>query len=177
MDSLCLVKGLSSGPGSRAAGAWAALLARPGPVISGIFLAALGFVVTGCGLIEVERAERAGEEAAGRAAKYAPRAPQDSKFEKLVVTERPWLGISVAEAAGADLLPGELLEEGAIVLPLQGPQEDETLAARIEDVSGLSVRLVGRAPNSGAEFIANTSDGLTGGAGVWSGPLDHLLDG
>ena len=177
MDSLCLVKGLSAGLDSRLVGVSPVLLARSGPVVCGICLAALGLAASGCGLIEVERAERAAVEAAERIADYAPRAPQDGRFEKLVVTERPWLGISVAEAAGGDPLPAELLEEEAIALPLQGPQEDETLAARIEDVSGLSVRLVGPVSSGGAEFIANTSDGLTGGAGVWSGPLDRLLNG
>ena len=142
-----------------------------------VLLALASSGLASCGLLEIGRAERAAEETAERVAKYAPRPPEASKYEKLVVTERPWLGVSVVGSVGADPLPEDLLQDGAIVLPLQGPQEDEILAARIENVSGLSVRLVGPAPTGGAEFIANTSDGMTGGAGVWSGPLDRLLDG
>ena len=144
--------------------------------ICGLLMAAVT-MSSGCGLIEVERAEQEATETAGRIGKYAPRGPEEPRFGKLVVTQQPWLGISITEPPADDLLPADLLEEGAVVLPLQGPQEDEVLAARIEDVSGLSVRLVGRAPENGTEFIVNTSDGMTGGAGVWTGPLDRLLDG
>ena len=133
-----------------------------------VLLMAAATMLSGCGLIEVERVEQAAAEAAGRIGKYAPRGPEEPRFGKLVVTEQRWLGISVTEPPSTDLLPADLLEEGAVVLPLVGPQEDGILAARIEDVSGLSVRLVGRAPDNGAEFIANTSDGMTGGAGVWA---------
>ena len=104
-----------------------------------VLLMAAATMLSGCGLIEVERVEQAAAEAAGRIGKYAPRGPEEPRFGKLVVTEQRWLGISVTEPPGTDLLPADLLEEGAVVLPLVGPQEDGILAARIEDVSGLSV--------------------------------------
>ena len=68
---------------------------------------------------------------------------------------------------------------------------DEVLARRISDAAGIGVRLAGvrwQGPAGGAgpleepaesvrvDWLSSWSDELAGEAGVWSGPLDRLLD-
>ena len=57
----------------------------------------------------------------------------------------PWLAIAVPERRWGDPLPGDLLEDESVTLPYAGDEDDEVLARRVEDVAGLTVRLVGRA--------------------------------
>ena len=64
-----------------------------------------------------------------------------------------------------------------MTLPLTGAHDDAVLAARIEAATGISVRFVGAArEGAGAGAAFGTPDALSPSGGIWSGPLDRLLD-
>ena len=98
-----------------------------------------------------------------------------------VIERRPWLGLARQDARQEDALPARFLEPGAVTLPLAGIGEASMLARRIEAATGIPVRFIGPAParedssrhDSPARFVI---DGLSPDGGVWTGPLDALLD-
>ena len=85
-------------------------------------------------------------------------------------------------------LPEDLVTEFGITLSLGDLPPGEVLGHRISEAAGISVRLVGQAPaapdaatadagaSSGPEWLAALSDEYSSEGGVWSGPLDELLD-
>ena len=94
-------------------------------------------------------------------------------------------------AEAGSRLPEDLTSEAGVVVTLGDGPDDEVLARRISDAAGLDVRLAGvrwqgpagedgppEAPADGmrADWLSSWSDELAGEAGVWSGPLDRLLD-
>ncbi len=94
-------------------------------------------------------------------------------------------------AEDRSLLPEDLRSETGIVVTLGDEPGDEVLARRLSDAAGIGVRLVGvrwqrpaaeagplEAPAESVrvDWLSSWSDELAGEAGVWSGPLDRLLD-
>ena len=80
-------------------------------------------------------------------------------------------------------LPARFLADDAVTLPLRDGASEAVLAARIETATGLAMRFVGRAALSddgaspGPEVLgAAGSDSLSPDGGIWTGPLDVLLD-
>ena len=98
-----------------------------------------------------------------------------------MIERRPWLGLARQEARTEDALPARLLEPGAVTLPLAGIGEAPVLARRIEAATGIPVRFVGPA-RAGEDSSRHDSpagfgiDLLSPDGGVWTGPLDALLD-
>ena len=131
-------------------------------------------LLSGCGLVEVERAEREAGETARRMQDRLPAVPERPLYGALSFSEGPWLSIAVPERPAGDPLPGDLLEEDAVTLPLAGDEADGVLARRVEDVAAVAVELVGAGVEAAAVRVA--ADGMTGSGGVWTGPLDRLLD-
>ena len=101
-------------------------------------------------------------------------------------------------AEDRSLLPEDLRSETGIVVTLGDEPGDEVLARRISDAAGIGVRLAGVRWQSPVgeggpvdavtdtvrtltdtvrvDWLSSWSDELAGEAGVWSGPLDRLLD-
>ncbi|MDE0407596.1 MAG: hypothetical protein OXN81_07010, partial [Alphaproteobacteria bacterium] len=108
-----------------------------------------------------------------------------------LIERRPWLGLARQDAREEDALPARLLEPGSVTLPLAGIGEASVLARRVEAATGIPVRFVGPAP-AGEESSRTGSGARVSGArvssadlgidphspdgGVWTGPLDALLD-
>lgn len=139
--------------------------------------------LSGCGLATVEdarvEAERAAQALAERrAAEAAPR------YAAVRTVEGPYVGLEPMAPDPRSRLPERWRAADAVTLPLAGAETAAVLAARIEAATGLEVRLMGAAPPAGdgdgppaqAAFGAAFADGLSPGAGVWTGPLDRLLD-
>ena len=98
-----------------------------------------------------------------------------------LIKGRPYVGLKCRAAEPGAALPARFLQAGAVTLPLAGIADPAVLARRIEAASGLAVRFAG--PPSGDEDISLTEsfagagiDRLSPEAGVWTGPLDALLD-
>ena len=139
--------------------------------------------LSGCGLAEVEDARlEAGtvdrEIAAFRAAPAGPR------HYAVRVVDRPYVGLEPVAEDRRGRLPERFLSADAVTLPTAGIDRAGALAARIEAATGLEVRVVGAAPaaekGDGApapqSFGGAWADGLSPDGGVWTGPLDRLLD-
>ena len=154
------------GAGRRAAGPAALLLCAA--------------LLAGCGLGPWEDARTETQETAERvsALREAPERPRFSIVR--TIERRPWLGLERREEDASPALPARLLEEDGVTLPLAGIGEAGVLARRIEAAAGLAVRFTGAPPaGSGpgaAPFAGAGFDGLSPEGGVWTGPLDKLLD-
>ena len=83
----------------------------------------------------------------------------------------------VGETAGQPL-PANLTAADAVTLPLADIDNDDALAARIQAATELEVRLLGRSSGVGpAESFARAlGDGWMPAAGIFTGPLDRLLN-
>ena len=156
-----------------------ARLLRPGTMLTVL----LPLALSGCGLGDVEDARlEAGtvdrEIAALRAAPAGPR------YAAVRVVDRPYVGLEPVEEDRRVRLPERFLAADAVTLPPAGIERAGALAARIEAATGLEVRFSGSAPvteeGDGAPapeaFGTAWADGLSPGGGVWTGPLDRLLD-
>ena len=109
-------------------------------------------------------------------------ADQGPRFSVIrLIERRPYVGLKRLEAASRDSLPARFLEPGAVTLPLAGIADPSMLARRIEAASGLAVRFAG-APSGDEDisrrdaFAGSGIDLLSPDGGVWTGPLDALLD-
>ena len=141
-------------------------------------------VLAGCGWDALELARSETHEVARQvfAAREAPAAPRYSALR--VIERRPWLGLSRLTEERRTPLPAGLLEGDAVTLPLAGIGDAGMLARRIEAATGLAVRFTGRPPASGDGSDGGPSDlrsigdvdRLSPDGGVWTGPLDALLD-
>ena len=141
--------------------------------LSSIALAAL-VTLSGCGLTAVEDARDEADAVARDAAAARPAAP-DAGYVTVRRVDRPYVGLEPVEEDHRRALPERFLTEDAVTLPLGGTQDEAVLAARIEAATGLGVRFIGAASeNAGAAFGA--PDGLSPNGGIWTGPLDRLLD-
>ena len=154
----------------------ACLKALPGGAAAPVLVAAL---LAGCGDTTLELARGETEAAARRVAELREAAPAPRFSAIRVVERRPWLGLAPLEEASRRALPARLIEADAVTLPLAGIAEAPVLARRIEAATGLPVRLTGPAPEGAG---ASRRDSLAGidrlspEGGVWTGPLDALLD-
>ena len=137
-------------------------------------------VLSGCGWEALDRARSETEDVARRVSALTP-APAPRFTTIRLIERRPWLGLTRQEEAPRAALPERLLEPDAVTLPLAGIGEPAVLARRIEAATGLAVRFTG--PPAGEEdgsraesFAGAGIDRLTPEGGVWTGPLDALLD-
>ena len=144
-------------------------------------LALCAVLLPGCGVAVWEDA-RSETDAAAHGVSALREAAERPRFSAIRVIERsPWLGLERRDARQEDTLPARLLEPGAVTTPLAGIGEAPVLARRIEAATGIPVRFIGPAParedssrhDSPAGFGI---DGLSPDGGVWTGPLDALLD-
>ena len=139
-------------------------------------LLALTALVTlsGCGLTAVEDARDEADAVAREAAAARPAAP-DPGYVTVRRVDRPYVGLEPVEADRQGTLPERFLGDDAVTLPLADARDEAVIAARIEAATGLAVRFVGAArADERAAFAA--PDGLSPNGGIWTGPLDRLLD-
>ena len=146
-----------------------------------LLLAAL----SGCGLAEVEHARmETGDVARQVSALRAPHAGPRLSTVRLI-ERRPYVGLTRIEPDPRAGLPARFRRVDAVTLPLAGIGAAAVLAGRIEAATGLAVRFTG--PPRRAEDTAGGDppvnvlgeagrDGLSPDGGIWTGPLDALLD-
>ncbi|MDD9990708.1 MAG: hypothetical protein OXP75_02820 [Rhodospirillales bacterium] len=137
-------------------------------------------LLSGCGAAVWEEARGAADEAA-RGISALREAPEGPRFSAIRMIERPWLGLTRQERAADAALPVRLLQADAVTLPLMGIGEASVLARRIEAAAGIPVRFIGEGPGNGDASPAGTPPGfgvdrLSPDGGVWTGPLDALLE-
>ena len=138
-------------------------------------------LLPGCGGPAWEEARTEADDVASRvsALRDAPERPRFSTIR--LVERRPWLGLVRHDGEAEAALPARLLAADAVTLPLEGIAEAAVLARRVEAATGLAVRFRG-APPAGADDSPETPpadmgiDRLAPDGGVWTGPLDALLD-
>ena len=138
------------------------------------------FLPPGCGGPAWEEARTGTDDVAGRvsALKQAP-APRYTAIR--LIERRPWLGLIRHRGDAEAALPAHLLAADAVTLPLEGIADAAVLARRVEAAAGLAVRYAGPPPagadTSPADSPADVGiDRLAPDGGVWTGPLDALLD-
>ena len=135
-------------------------------------------VLAGCGEATLDLARGETEDVARRVS--ALREAPGQRFSAIrVIERRPWLGLTRTQAAPGSPLPARFLGADAVTLPLAGIGEAGVLARRIEAATGMAVRFTGEAAaNGGASGGASLAgiDRLSPDGGVWTGPLDALLD-
>ena len=139
----------------------------------------------GCGGAVWEQARVETDEAARETAALRE-APEGPRFSVIRTIERPWLGLARQGRAEEATLPARLLAADGVTLPLAGIGEASILARRIEAAAGIAVRFAGPAhageDSSRAGSAAQVSsatlgiDRLSPDGGIWTGPLDALLD-
>ena len=143
---------------------------------AGCLAAAAVVGLAGCGgLSETESAARADAEAARQNLEELRRGAERG-WSSLRVTSRPWLAIKRIELTSREKLPVGLTGDSAVTLPLSDVRDDAVLAARIEAAAEIAVRFVGPASGSVVGFTQSLRDGWTPAGGIWTGPLDRLLD-
>ena len=146
-----------------------------------LLLAAL----SGCGLAEVERARMETGDAARQVS--ALRSPQAGPRLSTVrlIERRPYVGLTRIEPDPRAGLPARFRSVDAVTLPLAGIGAAAVLAGRIEAATGLAVRFTGPPRRADDTTGGNTPvnvlgeagrDGLSPDGGIWTGPLDALLD-
>ena len=138
-------------------------------------------LLSGCGAAVWEDARSETDEAAHEvsALREAAERPRFSAIR--VIERRPWLGLTRQEVRNEDALPARFLEPGAVTMPLAGIGEASVLARRVEAATGIPVRFAGPAPSSEDSSrhdspVRFVIDRLSPEGGVWTGPLDALLD-
>ena len=153
---------------------------------SAILLAAFA----GCGLAEVEQARMETGDVARQVSALRGselRTPQAGPRLSTVrlIERRPYIGLTRIEPDPQAGLPARFRRADAVTLPLTGISAAGMLAGRIEAATGLAVRFTGPAHQSKdtgsgespvTVFAANGRDGLSPDGGIWTGPLDALLD-
>ena len=158
-----------------------ALVGRPGrPVWNLSVLVLCAALLAGCGAAVWEEARGEADEAARETAALRE-TPQEPRFSVIRTIERPWLGLTRQERAEAAALPARLVAADGVTLPLAGIGGAPVLARRVEAAAGIPVRFTGVPPASGEASSAGTPasigiDRLSPDGGVWTGPLDALLD-
>ena len=159
------------------------------------YFALLLAALSGCGLAEVERAQLETADVARQVTALrdsrlgAPQAGPRLSTVRLI-ERRPYVGLTRIEPDARADLPERYRRADAVTLPLAGIGAAAVLAGRIEAATGLAVRFIGPARQAGD---TNTGDirggarpaGIPGAAGrdklspdggIWTGPLDALLD-
>ena len=134
---------------------------------------AMLMTLSGCDLTAVEDARDEAETVARQTAAARAAVPE-RRYVTVRRVDRPYVGLQPIEEDRRGTLPGRFLAGDAVTLPLAGA-DDRVLAARIEAATGLGVRFVGAARDD-AGGLLGAPDGLSPSGGIWSGPLDRLLD-
>ena len=143
---------------------------------AGCVAAAAVVGLAGCGgLSETEDAARADADAA-RQELEGLRGGAEADWSSLRVSRRPWLAFERIEQTSRERLPVGLTGQSAVTLPLSDVRDDAVLAARIEAAAELAVRFVGPPSGNVVGFTQSLRDGWTPAGGIWTGPLDRLLD-
>ena len=122
--------------------------------------------LSGCGLTAVEDA---------RDAATARPAVPDPGYVTVRRVDRPYVGLKPVEEDRRGTLPERFLGDDAVTLPLADARDEAVIATRIEAATGLAVRFVGAARADAPTAFA-APDGLSPNGGIWTGPLDRLLD-
>ena len=164
---------------------------RPKHLRRAIALAAvLSLGLPGCGWFDQEKVAEDAAAVESRLGSVESLEPDRPGFRSLTRSKHPYLAVR-AVPDERFLLPDDLRSETGIVVTLGDGPGDEVLARRLSDAAGIGVRLAGTPwrPSAGegvpleepangarADWLASWSDELAGEAGVWSGPLDRLLD-
>ena len=136
-------------------------------------------LLSGCGLAAVEQAQSETEDVARRVAALRGDATEPRYSVLRVIERRPYVGLKRQAADPGAALPERLRRADAVTLPLAGIADAAVLARRIEAASGLSVRFTGDPPEGGEPSYAHSFAGidrLSPDGGIWTGPLDGLLD-
>ena len=121
--------------------------------------------------------ESAGQHADDVTAAIETAAPDPSPDYSVlqVDQERPFTGIEVLEPPAASL-PSPWTTDDAVSLSLAGRLDDQSTAALIEAVSGLTVRFRGQRPDEAPDDPFGLPAAALPEGGIWTGPLDRLLD-
>ena len=136
-------------------------------------------LLSGCGLAAVEQAQSETEDVARRVAALRGDATEPRYSVLRVIERRPYVGLKRQAADPRTALPERFRRADAVTLPLAGIADAAVLARRIEAASGLSVRFTGDPPEGGEPSYAHSFAGidrLSPDGGIWTGPLDGLLD-
>ncbi len=136
-----------------------------------LFALVCGLLVTACDLPRLDGALRDADAVESdlseiRAARPTPR------FATLrLVEDRPYVGIRILADDPRAALPPRWRRDDALTLPLGDGPDEAVLAARIEAATG-------REGEGGAPAFASLPgpDRLSPPGGIWTGPLDALLD-
>ena len=162
--------------------------ARVGSMLLSLSLGAV--LLGGCGWFDQAEVARDAASVETRLGSVGSLEPDRPGFRSLTQSRDPYLALRPV-AEDRSLLPEDLRSETGIVVTLGDEPGDEVLARRISDAAGIGVRLAGvrwqvpaaeagplEAPAESVrvDWLSSWSDELAGEAGVWSGPLDRLLD-
>ena len=159
------------------------------------FFALLLAALSGCGLAEVERAQLETADVARQVTALrdsrlgAPQAGPRLSTVRLI-ERRPYVGLTRIEPDARADLPARYRRADAVTLPLAGIGDAAVLAGRIEAATGLAVRFIGPPRQAGDTKNGDIRGGarpagipgaagrdrLSPDGGIWTGPLDALLD-
>ena len=151
---------------------------------SGCFALLLA-MLAGCGLAEVEHARMETGDVARQVSALRPPQTGPRLSTVRLIERRPYVGLTRIEPDPRAGLPARFRRADAVTLPLAGIGAAVVLAGRIEAATGLAVRFTGpprRADDTtGGDPPVNLlgvagRDGLSPDGGIWTGPLDALLD-
>ena len=141
--------------------------------------------LSGCGLAEVEHARMETGDVARQVAALRPPQAVPRLSTVRLIERRPYVGLTRIEPDPRADLPARFRRVDAVTLPLAGIGAAAVLVARIEAATGLAVRFTGPPPRAGETTGGDTPvpllgeagrDGLSPDGGIWTGPLDTLLD-
>ena len=148
----------------------------------------MAIALPGCGWFGQDEVARDAASVESRLASVGSLEPDRPGFRSLTQSKDPYLALR-AVTEERSRLPDDLTSETGIVVTLGYEPGDEVLARRISDAAGIGVRLVGgrwrgsvgeeaETPPDTArtDWLHALSDELVGEAGIWTGPLDRLLD-
>ena len=148
----------------------------------------MAIVLPGCGWFGQDEVARDAASVESRLASVGSLEPDRPGFRSLTQSKDPYLALRPVTEERARL-PDDLTSETGIVVTLGYEPGDQVLARRISDAAGIGVRLVGgrwqgsvgegteTPPETAqADWLHALSDELVGEAGIWTGPLDRLLD-
>ena len=142
-------------------------------------------MLAGCGLAEVEHARMETGDVARQVSALRPPQAGPRLSSVRLIERRPYVGLTRIEPDPRAGLPARFRRADAVTLPLAGIGAAAVLAGRIEAATGLAVRFTGPPPpvdemTSGdppVNLLGEAGrDGLSPDGGIWTGPLDALLD-
>ena len=143
-------------------------------------------MLAGCGLADVEHARMETGDVARQVSALRPPQAGPRLSTVRLIERRPYVGLTRIEPDPRAGLPARFRHADAVTLPLAGIGAAAVLAGRIEAATGLAVRFTGPprrtdAYGTGGDTPVNLlgeagRDGLSPDGGIWTGPLDALLD-